>query len=263
MKLLITIIVMFVTFDVGAKTITSARYIDPVERYGHFALGSPHEYAALSVNTNSGERFDFVLPEDEVFEDLTPRLVQLATDQAPAILAIVSSRHRGARLALIELTRTGLSIAAQSQSIGTPMRWLNPVGVADLDGDGNAEIAAVITPHIGGNLKVYRQQGDALVEIAALGGFSNHVYRSTELGLSAPVSIDGQMRLLVPDFTRRQLRVIAMGGHGSNTLTEIGRCELDKPITGAISTVSAQQVAISDAHSDAKQIVNLADCVVR
>ena len=37
------------------------------------------------------------------------------------------------------------------------MRWLNPVGVPDLDGEERAEIAAVITPHIGGTLKVYRR----------------------------------------------------------------------------------------------------------
>ena len=263
MKRLIAIIAMFAAVEVSAQSITSARYIDPVERYGHFALGRPHEYAALSVNTSSGARFKFTLPNDEVFEDLTPRLVKLASDQTPVVLAIVSNRHSGARLALIELIGTDLSITAQSRPIGTPMRWLNPVGVADLDGDGNAEIAAVITPHIGGNLKVYRQQGDMLVEIAALSGFSNHVYRSAELGLSTPVSIDGRMHLLVPDFTRRHLRVIALGDNATNTLTEIGRCELDKPITGPVSIVSAQQLAISDAHSAGRQLVNLADCVAR
>ncbi|PMR68583.1 hypothetical protein CR158_22340 [Halomonas heilongjiangensis] len=41
-----------------------------------------------------------------------------------------------------------------------PNRWLNPVGVADLSGNGEAEIAAVTTPHIGGVLRVYRRSGE-------------------------------------------------------------------------------------------------------
>ena len=88
------------------------------------------------------------------------------------------------------------------------MRWPNPVGVADLDGDRRAEIAAVIPPHIGGTLKVYRKQDSALTEISTLEGFSNHVYRTRELGLSLPFVVAGKTRLLVPDSTRQQLRIV-------------------------------------------------------
>ena len=88
------------------------------------------------------------------------------------------------------------------------MRWLNPVAVADLDGDGAAEIAAVITPHIGGTLKIYHRAGDRLEEIAALGDFSNHVYGSAELGLSALLADRNGIRLLVPNGNRTMLRVI-------------------------------------------------------
>ena len=40
-----------------------------------------------------------------------------------------------------------LPSSAATPFIGTPRRWLAPVGVADLDGDGRAEIAYVETPH--------------------------------------------------------------------------------------------------------------------
>jgi hypothetical protein len=136
------------------------------------------------------------------------------------------------------------------------MRWLNPVGVADLDGDGRTEIAAVITPHIGGTLKVYRQNGGALIEIAALPGFSNHVYRSSELALSMPVSIDGRMHLLVPDITRRQLRIIALN---DNALMEVGRCTLAAPITDAITITSPREVSIGAPAGD--QIIVPGDCI--
>jgi len=213
------------------ERIVEARYAGPVERYGHFALGRPHEYALLIATTGSGRKFTLQLPADEVFEDLAPRLVRLAPGDPQELLAIVSRRDSGARLALIRLSGEGLAIRAQSAPIGTPMRWLNPVGVADLDGDGEAEIAAVITPHIGGTLKVYRARGRELLEIAALPGFSNHVLGSTELALSMPVSMDGRIRLLVPDATRRRLRIISLE---RGRLVETGSCALAAPVAAAI-----------------------------
>ena len=196
----------------SADTIVEARYTTPVERYGHFALGRPHEYARLTATTRSGRQLTLQLPDDEVFEDLAPRLVRLEADEAPVLLAIVSRHDAGSRLVLVGISGDALAISAQSAAIGTPNRWLNPVAVVDLDGDGRAEIAAVIMPHLGGPLKVYRREGAALVEVAALAGFSNHVFGSTELALSAPMSMAGQMRMLVPDTTRRQLRIIALQG---------------------------------------------------
>jgi hypothetical protein len=239
--LLFAVIFAIIGSNAGAETITDAQYAVPVDRYGHFALGRPHEYACLKATTNTGRKLLLSLPEDEVFEDLVPRLVKLAADEPENILAIVSRRDSGARLVLIRLRGDGLAIYAQSPAIGTPKRWLNPVGVVDLDGDGHAEIAAVITPHIGGTLKVYRQKGQALVEIAALAGFSNHVYGTPELGLAAPMSVASRMRLLVPDATRLQLRIISLE---KGRLVETGRCALPAPITGAIKVISPREVSV-------------------
>lgn len=212
-----------------AEEIVSARYDEPAERYGHFALGPPHEYARVLVQTDAGRTLTLELPDAEVFEDLAPRLVRL-TEYAPTeLLTIVSARGSGARLALIGLEGDTLAIIAESTAIGTPNRWLNPVGVADLDGDGAAEIAAVTTPHIGGVLRVYRRDGERLIEIASLGGFSNHVYRSPELELSRPARIDGRVRLLVPDTLRMSVRVIALEG---DRLIETDRCEFATPVVG-------------------------------
>ena len=239
----------------GAGRIEAARYEHPVDRYGHFAAGRPHEYSRLEALTDDGVRHTLDLPEDEVFEDVQPRLVRLAPDQAVEILTIVSESQGGARLVLIGLEQGRLQVSAQSRPIGTPMRWLNPVGVADLDGDGKAEIAAVITPHIGGILKIYRRVGGELREIAALGGFSNHVYGSTELGLSAVLSTDGHPRLLVPDARRQQLRVVGMTG---GRLVELGRCALRGSVTGTVSIVSPTE--ITAVTSAGRQTVAPADC---
>lgn len=250
-----TTLCILVAADVSAETITNARYSNPVDRYGHFAPGQPHEYSDLVVTTNTGRRLVLQLPEEEVFEDVNPRLLMLARGEPEEILSIVSNRNSGSRLVMIGLNRDQLKINAQSRPIGMPMRWLNPVGVADLDGDGRTEIAAVITPHIGGTLKVYRRTGINLVEITALTGFSNHIYGSPELGLSTLVSIAGQMRLLVPDVTRRYLRIIAFA---DDSLVETGRCELHSPITGAIRAMSASEITVE--VSTGQQLIDLNDC---
>ena len=235
----------------GTETVTEARYTMPVERYGHFALGRPHEYARLTALTSSGRTLTLDLAEDEVFEDLAPRLVTLAAGDAPELLTIISRRSSGARLALVRLNAAGLTISAQSPAIGTPQRWLNPVGVLDLDGDGRAEIVAVITPHIGGTLKVYQRRGSELVETAALAGFSNHVYGSAELRLSA---VDGR-RLLVPDAARRSLRIVTLQ---QGRLVAAGRCALATPVVGEIKLISPDEALIGLATGPAR--IKLADC---
>lgn len=114
--------------------------------------------------------------------------------------AVLVARHAETfcrRRSLLGLHGGALAISVQSPPIGTPMRCLNPVGVVDLDGDGRAEIAAVIIPQFGGTLKAYRRSGGQLAEIAALGGFSNHTYGSPELALSMPVFIAGDGRYRV------------------------------------------------------------------
>jgi hypothetical protein len=136
------------------------------------------------------------------------------------------------------------------------MRWLNPVAVVDLDGDGRAEIASVTTPHIGGTLKVYQRQGARLVEVAALGGFSNHVYGSPELGLSTHQRMTGQVRLLVPDNTKRQLRVVEFT---RGRLTEIGRCALPAQVTGAIKPLVGSEVSLG--LTTGSHVLVSSDCV--
>jgi hypothetical protein len=239
----------------AAEAIVGAWYAEPVERYGHFALGRPHEYARLVATTSSGRRLTLDLPENEVFEDLVPRLVTLAPTEVQLILTIVSRRSSGARLALVGLQDGKLAFGAQSAAIGTPRRWLNPVGVADLDGDGRTEIAAVITPHIGGPLKVYRLAGRDLVEIAALPGFSNHVYGTTELALSMPMPLGGGMRLLVPDATRMSLRIVELR---KGNLVETASCAMSAEIIGPVEQVSPGRIAIGLVSG--RQVMAPGDC---
>lgn len=236
---LLCALILLLSRPTGAEQIIAAKYAGPVERYGHYAIGRPHEYARLVAMTDAGRETVLELSPDQVFEDLVPRLVRLAKDGQTELLVIVSARGSGSRLALVGLEDTRLKIVAQSTPIGIPNRWLNPVDAADLDGDGIAEIAAVITPHIGGVLKIYRRSGDRLVAVASLAGFSNHVYGSAELGLSKSALIAGRVQLLVPDARRASVRVVALDGA---RLVQTARCPLTAPITSPEALRSCETV---------------------
>lgn len=235
--------------------IAAAQYADPVTRYGHFAPGRPHEYARIEARMASGATRVHVLPDTEVFEDVRPRLVRLAANEPVRLLTVVSHRDLGAALVLLGVENNQLKVVARSKAIGTPMRWLNPVATADLDGDGVAEVAAVITPHISGTLKIFRRSGDKLQEIAALGGFSNHVYGSSDLALSILFAEGGRKHLLIPDQSRTVLRVVEFT---DGRLRETGRCTLAAPVTGAIVDLGSGEVEIT--QGDGKQRLKFANC---
>ena len=210
------------------------------------------------VRTSNGREAAFELPEDEVFEDLEPRLVRIEADADPVLLSIVSSRSGGGRLALLKLEQGALSVFAQSAPIGIPNRWLNPAGVSDLDGDGRAEVTAVITPHIGGRLTVYQVDGERLRPVARSDGFSNHVYGSPELALSLPATRNGAALLVVPAQTRRSLRMMAFDGQD---LHEVAQCTLAAPLEGPMREVSPGVLEATTAGGT--ETVRLERCAVR
>lgn len=84
----LVLLVALVTSSAQAETIAAAQFASPVDRYGHFALGQPYEYARLIVTCDSGRKLALQLPDNEVFEDLT------APRQAGARWADRDPRHR-------------------------------------------------------------------------------------------------------------------------------------------------------------------------
>ena len=206
---------------IGAGVFSKVWLTGPTRIYSHGALGDAIEARGVAAEDDHGRVQEFLLPGDSVFEDRTPRLV--STDEGMAIMLVRSYLDSGAALVLLQVGIDGLKQAAQSQPIGRSFRWLNPIGAADLDGDGKTDYAAVITPHIGGILKIYRRSGNRLVEKYAVSGFSNHRLGSRNLGLSmlADVNADGVKDILVPSANLRTLRLVSFVGGQFNLLKEI------------------------------------------
>ncbi|GAB4349994.1 MAG: hypothetical protein Kow006_12200 [Gammaproteobacteria bacterium] len=200
----------------GNRDIRLAWLILPTERYGHGAIGDQIEAGGLRVETSAGQSLEFRLDPQAVFEDRYPRLADLDGDGKDEIVLVKSYLDRGASLAVFGVESGNLVQLAETPPIGTPNRWLNPAGFPDLDGDGQLEVAAVITPHLGGVLQVYRYLNRQLVPAWSLAGFSNHELGSRELAMAAVTDLnqDGRHELMLPGDGRQQVYQVWLSGEG-------------------------------------------------
>ena len=220
----------------GSRNIAATWLIRPTTRYAHGVLGDAVEASGLSAQLADGIRHNLILDKGSVFEDRMGRLADFDGDGRDEILAVRSYLDRGAALAVVGASVDGLHLIAESPAIGRPNRWLNPVGVADFDGDGKNEAAVVITPHIGGTLKLYSLDGKRLREGYSQYGFSNHVLGSRELGMGAIIDVngDGVPDLLIPDERRHALRVVTFA---SGVFRELVRLPHEMPVvTGLVAS---------------------------
>lgn len=209
---------------IGKSTVRRALLTRPTDRYRHGILGDSLEAGGLLVEWVNGTGAELVLPEDSVFEELTPRVANANKGAGEEVIVVRSYLHAGAALAVVGFDGRALSILAETAAIGTPNRWLNPVGVGDLTGDGHPEIVYVETPHIGGVLKIVRMDEDQLTLLHSEAGFSNHAIgsRNQLLGGVSDLDQDGRAEILVPDQNHRILHILSFDGE---RLMELARVE--------------------------------------
>ncbi|SHI91280.1 hypothetical protein SAMN04488012_103295 [Palleronia salina] len=188
----------------GAEGIAAARFTDPTTRYDHAVLGDAVEYGALEMRTETGRRITVTLPETRVFEDLAPRLVDLDGDGASEVLVIETDIARGARLSVYGAD----GLIAANDFIGSRNRWLAPLGAADLDGDGQVEIAYIDRPHLAKTLVILRRAGDRLVEVARHAGLTNHRIGDDWISGGIARCEDGRMVMLLADADWRRARAV-------------------------------------------------------
>ncbi len=226
----------------GRGDLTEAYLTGPTSRYRHGVLGDAIEASGLSVRSRSGAILEFKLPPDSVFEDLAPRLHDIDGDGRDEILVVRSYLDAGAALAVLGVKDGKLELIAETAPIGQPNRWLNPIGVADFDGDGRPEVALVKTPHIGGILEVYELGGRELKMEHSARGFSNHFIGSRDLDLShlADMDGDGIADIVVPSADRSALRVVSFAG---GVFKDLG----ESPLPARVST----RMAVIDLDSGA------------
>lgn len=220
-------------------TIKAAWYEMPTKRYGHGILGDAIEAGELVVELKDGTLVRHTLPDNQVFEDRTPRIIDLDGFGEPEVVTILSDIELGASVAVFHIKDGKLELAAQTPPIGRSNRWLNIAGIEDFDGDGSLQIAAVETPHIGGTLKFWswkpRNTKSKLVLSGKAHGFSNHFIGSREQRLSAVEDFngDGVADLALPGNNRKSLHLLTVS---KGAVEVIASVSLPQQIDKAIST---------------------------
>ena len=161
----------------GHSSRFTAFYDGATRRYRHAVLGDAIEGSVLTMITpltrdRCGLRVKLDLAH--VFEDLSPRLVDLDGDKQPEVVTVRSHRDKGAQVAVYKITAGKLEMVASTPYIGRAHRWLAPIGAADLDGDGYIEIAYIDRPHLANELRIWRYQKGKLDPVSKASGLTNH-----------------------------------------------------------------------------------------
>ncbi len=202
----------------GTRDVAWAWLASPTQRYGHAALGSGVHAASVQalVRVPGGpwHTVTHTLPLNRVFEDRVPRLHDLDGDGRDELLLIEADAQTGAALVVLGVRTSAsgtpqLVEVARGPHAGSSHRWLNPVGVADFDGDGHLDVASVTTPHIGGVLTLHHFRPPHLVPYATHTDVSNHRMGSQEQRLAVVVPVANERPATVlPDMTHRALQAL-------------------------------------------------------
>lgn len=232
----------------GRGDILYAWLVKPTATPQSGPVGDGPRAAALRVKFRDGRTAEAALPPGQYFEDLEPRLADVDGDGRDEVLVVRIRPDKGASLALYADREGcddggggGLGLLAETRPVLQPEAWLNPVGVADFDGDGKPEIALVSAPHAdgGGALEIYRFADGRLVKAAQAAGYANHVMGSPILRLSAIVDLngDGLPDIVLPTSDRQSVAVVSFAG---GTLRELRREALPSPAAGAFSVIAPE-----------------------
>lgn len=214
----------------------SAWYEKPTKAYAHAILGDAVEAASLVVMTPDGKQLTIAAGKGHVFEDLTPRLADLDGDGDNEVITIRSNFRKGAAVVVYGFEDGALKLLAATPPVGLAHRWRNPsVIVEDPDGSGHL-IGEVVTPHIGGTLKLWAltgspQSGFRMEPRGSAGGFSNHAIGSRQLGLSG---VRGST-VAVPSADRHALRILEITTNG---LKSVDFVRVPRRISHAVGTIS-------------------------
>ena len=154
--------------------VRAAWYVAPTSRYRHAILGDGIEAGGLRVKLDTGKELTLTLPKNLVFEDRTPRLIDLGGEggggeggDGAEIVTLLANNREGAAVAVYGVVDGKLKLLDRTPFIGRANRWRNIAGFADYNDDGLMEIAEVVTPHIGGTLRFWSWKGGKLEPLTA------------------------------------------------------------------------------------------------
>lgn len=193
---------------------------DPTDRYPHAVLGDAIEaggFALIQTDPEIKVAAHFLIPESQVVEGIMPLWADWNGDGEREILLTLSDSNQGAQFVLFAEDGTQL---ATGPAIGQGNRWRHQIAIAPFGPGGEMELTAVRTPHIGGVVEFYRWQGNELMLVAELPGYTSHVIgsRNLDMAMAGDFDGDGRIELLLPTTDRTQLGGIQRTDEGATAV---------------------------------------------
>lgn len=220
--------VVFCAFAAQAQ-VTGAALTQATDRYDHAILGDALEWGGLRL-TGSGGSVEVTLPQARVFEDVEARVADLDGDGLAEVLVVETDIARGASLTVYDM---GGQVTA-TPFIGRTHRWLAPLGVGDLDGEGLPEIAYVDRPHLAKELVIVQYRGRKLTEVARIKGLTNHRIgdktiaggiRDCGQGAEAILANADWSQIMAVTWGRAGLSTRALGAYSARGLQQALACK--------------------------------------
>lgn len=203
----------------------------PTDRYSHGVLGDKLEAGGVTLIQTKPEIVvlsTILVAESQVIEGIAPLWFDLNEDGQREIILTVSDADQGAQIVVYDEDGHQL---APGPPVGLGYRWRHQLSVAPFGPNGEMELAAVLTPHIGGVVEFYRLEGTELRIVAQLPGFTSHIIgsRNLDMPVAGDFDGDGRVELLLPTQDRTIIGAIRRVPGGAEVAWRL-------PLEGRLST---------------------------
>ncbi len=210
------------------------------QRYVHGIMGDRLEGATLLILEVRNSQIQVLaridLPGEDVYEGIAPFWADVDGDGREDLVTTVANGSLGARLRAYLWDGGQIRQEVDGPAIGRGNRWRHQLTAAPFGPHGEIEIAAVLTPHIGGTLEFYRFDEASLRIAARLGGVTTHRIGSRNLDQTAAGDFngDGHPEVLVMDLSRSQVIAVQRYAAGAK---EVWRLDAGHEITSNFAPV--------------------------
>ena len=203
----------------------------PTSKYDHGVLGDEIEATSITLTETFPDiRVVSVIqvPDGQVIEGIAPIWTDLNNDGNREIIVTLSDGINGAQLVVYSEDGERLALG---DAIGIGYRWRHQIAVAPFGPNGEMEIVDVLTPHIGGVVEFFQTDGNRLLKVAQIGGYTSHVIgsRNLDMAIAGDFDGDGLIELLLPNQSRNELGAIQRTFDGADVAWKL-------PIEGQMST---------------------------
>lgn len=204
-------------------------------RYVHGIMGDDLEGSALViveiVDSSLQVTMRVDLQGEDVFEGLSPIWADVDEDGIDDLITTVSNGSLGAQIRVYTVNHDGQVSFIPGPAIGQGFRWRHQLVWGAFGPNGEMELVDVLTPHIGGIVEFMRYDGERLVVVESLSGYTSHVIgsRNLDMAVAGDFNGDGQLEIVLPNQQRDSLSGIQHTANGAQVMWTL-------PLNGTLSS---------------------------